>query len=297
MKSVVLSLIMSVLAPLGCGQTQSSAPVPRVAAETWAFVGVHPDDPYAQRKANTMGRIAGIDATFGPALAPDWSTYSPAFPGERYLDPEGYLRVLKINAEAGMKTIVYDARVWSSDAGIRQKAIDFWWPHLPSIRAWDMGDEFDPLTPDWYILIERWAVVQTHITPVTGVGPFTNNLGGLDILNAVLRDFPSQTTHYSFDAYAEDAKGYPVGLIDTAKHAAPRVSHLMCAINALDHLHYTQTAEKMEMQMREASKVGCRSYLIFGGEKPWETPGFDSPSLVNWDGTPTPLAYAVARGA
>ena len=43
-----------------------------------------------------------------------------------------------------MKTIVYDARLWSVDAAIRREAIEYWMPSLDWIRAWDMGDEFDP---------------------------------------------------------------------------------------------------------------------------------------------------------
>lgn len=44
MKTLILSLLASVLAPLGCETT----PPPPPPAETWAFCGVHPDDPYAQ---------------------------------------------------------------------------------------------------------------------------------------------------------------------------------------------------------------------------------------------------------
>ena len=295
MKTLIVYLIMSVLAPLGCQPSTNSVSKPDI--ETWAFVGVHPDDINAQAKANTMAKIAGIDATFGPALPPDWSTYSPAFPGERYINPEGYLRLTVINANAGMKTIVYDARIWSENQNVRQEAINFWLPHISWIRAWDMGDEFDPETEDWKILVERWKIVEEHITPVTGVGPFTNNLGGSVFLDAALRDMPSQASHYSFDAYTEDDHGNPIGIYETARYGNGRVRHLMCAVNALEHSIYRPSSDKLTMQMQKAQEVGCDSFLIFGGDLPWNTPGFDTPSLVDADGSPTPLAWAVAQGA
>src|SRR3954462_14515500 len=98
----------------------------RAAAETWAFCGVHPDAPNAARSVETLARRAGIDATFGPCMPPDWATYTPAEPGRRYVDPPTYLRGAELNPSVGMKTIVYDARLWSADDGVRRAAIDFW---------------------------------------------------------------------------------------------------------------------------------------------------------------------------
>ena len=78
-------------------------------AETWAFCGVHPDAPYAAKAIHTLAASAGIDATFGPCMPPDWSTYTAAEPGGRYADPDTYFRLTVMNASEGMKTIVYDA--------------------------------------------------------------------------------------------------------------------------------------------------------------------------------------------
>jgi hypothetical protein len=296
MKTIILSFVMSVLAPLGCGPTQPTITA-KPSAETWAFCGVNPTDIYAQKKANTMASVAGIDATFGPCLPPDMSTYTPAFPGQRYLSPQDYFALTVINANAGMKTIVYDARIWSDDSAIRQQAMDFWAPHIRWIRAWDMGDEFDPDTSDWTLLVHRWRIVNTYITPVMGVGPFTNHLGSTTVLDRALQDMPEQRNHYSFDAYTEDVYGNPVALIEMAAYAAPQVNHLMCAVNGMTHFQFTQNAKKLEKQMDTAIQVGCKSFLIFGGDKPVNTPGFESPSLVNWNGSPTSLAWAVAKGA
>lgn len=296
MKTLIISLITSFI-PFSCSPFTPSAPAPRVAAETWAFCGVHPDDAYAQQKANTMASVAGIDASFGPCMPPDWTTYSPANPGDRYVDPETYLRATVINAKAGMKTIVYDARIWNTDSHIRQEAINFWYPHRDWIRAWDMGDEFDPASQDWYILVDRWNIVLEYVTPQTGVGPFTNHLGNTDIFDKALEDMPAQKSHFSFDHYAENPDGYPQGLVDMARYLEPRVDHLMCAVNALEHFHFVPSASKLERQMREGRSVGCDAFLIFGGDIPVNTPEFKVPSLVNPNGTPTSLARAVARGA
>ena len=293
MKTLILSLLASILAPLGC----ETAPPPPPPAETWAFCGVHPDDPYAQKKANTMAQVAGIDSTLGTCLRPDLTTYTPTNPGQRYLDPTGYMRLLQINAKAGMKTVVYDARIWSDDITARQQAIDYWTPYLSNIRAWDMGEEFIPDTDDWKALVWRWRNVVTYVTPVTGVGPYTNNIGGKAFLDASLRDMPQQANHYSFALYTEGSNGEPLGIYETAALSQGRVSNLMCAINTLQHGPYNPTADKVTMQMRMAKDVGCDMFLIFGGEMPINTDGFTAQSLVTSKGGATPLAAAVARGA
>lgn len=264
---------------------------PRPAAETWAFCGVHPGDQRAQAKARTLATVAGIDATFGPCMPPDWLTYSPAHPGDRYISPAGYLVLTVINANAGMQTIVYDARIWSADPAVRQAAIDFWYPHRAWIRAWDMGDEFDPASPDWALLVERWNTVLTHVTPATGVGPFTNHLGNAAIMNQALVDMPAQVNHLSYDLY--DVPGSLV----LAEEFDAKVGHLMCAINALDHGPYQPSAWGIETTMLDHRDAGCDSFLIFGGDTPINTPGFSVPSLVNTNGTPTPWASAVYSGA
>ena len=286
MKRLISTIL---LAAVGLVSTACD-PVPtRPEAETWAFCGVHPSDPLAQTKANSMRISGGLDATFGPCLPVDWSTYTPANPGGRYLDPQGYLYLTVVNANAGMKTIVYDARIWSTNAAVRQQAIDFWYPHREWIRAWDMGDEFDPATSDWNILVARWNRVLTYVTPATGIGPFTNHLPWA--LDEALRDMPAQANHLSYDQYDVPAS------LAIARQFAPQVGHLMCAINALDHGSFHPTAWGIESAMLDHRDAGCDSFLIFGGEMPINTPGFYGTSLVNPNGTATSWAEAVARGA
>lgn len=286
MKKVVLAALALALVVLSTACESTGRPE----AETWAFCGVHPGDPLAQKKAVSMRVTARIDATFGPCLDPDWSTYSPAFPGQRYLDPQGYEYLVALNANAGMKTIVYDARIWSDDPIQRRQAIEFWSPHLAWIRAWDMGDEFDPASDEWPILIHRWNIVLEHVTPETGVGPFTNHLPWA--LDEALRDLPSQRAHLSYDRYVVSES------LELAEEFDPQVAHLMCAINLLDHGDYRPTTWGIETSMLDHRDAGCDSFLIFGGEMPIDPTGyFVGTSLVNPDGTATLWAEAVARGA
>lgn len=286
MKRIILTALLAVstFAATACETVPA-----RPEAETWAWCGVDPRDPLAQTKANTLHSVAGIDATLGPCLAVDWSTYTPANPGGRYLDPQGYLYLTVINANAGMKTVVYDARIWSTSASVRQQAIDFWYPHRAWIRAFDMGDEFDPASSDWNILVARWNRVLAYVTPATGIGPYTNNLPWA--LDEALRDMPAQANHLSYDQYDVPAS------LAIARQFAPQVGHLMCAINALDHGSFHPTAWGIESAMLDHRDAGCDSFLIFGGEMPINTPGFYGTSLVNSNGTATSWAEAVARGA
>ncbi len=264
--------------------------------ETWAFCGVHPDAPNAARAVRSLAVNAGIDATFGPCMPPDWSTYTTAEPGSRYVDPDTYFRLTVLNASVGMKTVVYDARLWSTDTAIRQAGIDFWAPHVAWIRAFDMGDEFDPAGADWPVLVARWRTVLQYVTPATGVGPFTNHLPFAHVLSRALTDMPEHVAHLSFDSYDE-----PTALALAAEFN-PQVNHLMCAVNALKHGPYSPTSAKIVRQMRNLRAVGADSFLIFGGATPynWDlTPdtAFGNVSLFNKIGRPTAWANAVLRGA
>jgi hypothetical protein len=265
-------------------------------AETWAFCGVHPDAPNAAKAVHSLASSAGIDATFGPCMPPDWSTYSAAEPGARYVDPDTYLRVTVLNAGEGMKTIVYDARLWSSDPTVREDAIAYWLPHVAWIRAFDMGDEFDPTSPDWAVLVSRWRTMLELVTPATGIGPFTNHLGSSDVLARALIDMPEQTAHLSFDSYDE-----PTALALAAEFDG-RVNHLMCAVNALRHGPFAPTAARITQHMKNLRAAGADSYLIFGGATPYNADlspdlTFGKTSLVNRIGGPTAWATAVRRGA
>ena len=71
-----------------------------------------------------MALAGGIDATFGPCDIPDPNfkpPYSPAFTADRYVAPDVYMRLVQLNATVGMKTVVYDARLWSDDFATRDQ--------------------------------------------------------------------------------------------------------------------------------------------------------------------------------
>ena len=268
----------------------------RPSTETWAFCGVHPDAPDAERAVVTLATTAGIDATFGPCMPPDWSTYSPAEPGARYVDPDTYARVTELNASVGMKTVVYDARLWSADDTVRQAAIDFWMPSIAWIRAFDLGDEYDPGGPEWAVLISRWRTMIDIVLLATGVGPFTNHFGFAEVLSKVLVDMPEHRAHLSFDQYDE-----PTALALTAEFD-PQVNHLMVAVNALTHGPFAPTSTGIVQHMGNLRSAGADSFLIFGGATPynWDLtpdPGFGTTSLFNSTGRPTNWANAVLRGA
>jgi hypothetical protein len=266
------------------------------ALETWAFCGVHPDAPNADKGVRTLAMNAGIDATFGPCMPPDWSTYSPANPGSRYVDPNTYLRLTILNASVGMKTVVYDARLWSDDIAIREAGIDFWRPQLNWIRAFDMGDEFDPGGPEWAVLMARWRIMIDQVVPATGVGPFTNHLPYPEVLAKALVDMPEQRAHLSFDTYDE-----PFALAVTAEFDS-QVNHLMVAVNALRHGPYAPTSANITRHMHNLRAAGADSFLIFGGANPYNgdltpDPTFGTYSLFNRSGNPTAWANAVRQGA
>lgn len=270
--------------------------MPNTSVETWAFCGVHPDAPNATRAAQTLASKAGINATMGPCMPPDWSSYTPAEPGSRYVDPDTYARLTELNASVGMKTVVFDARLWSTDATVRQAAIDYWTPSLPWIRAFDLGDEFDPASVEWTVLMARWRIMIDIVFPATGVGPFTNHFGFSEVLSKALIDMPEQRAHLSFDSYDE-----PTALAITAEFDG-QVNHLMCAVNALKHGPYSPTTAGITAHMKRLRAAGADSFLIFGGATPynWDlTPDttFGRTSLFTATGRPTVWANAVLRGA
>lgn len=282
----ITAAISIALSTLGsCNPTVPPQPTP---VETWAFCGVHPDDPIAQKKAITLSTKAGVDATFGPCMPPSVG-YTAANPGSRYISPTDYLRLTVINANAGMKTVVYDARIWSDDPSIRNEAIAFWAPHTAWVAAFDMGDEYDPSTPDWAILKARWEIVRTHITPVLGVKPFTNHLGSEGILAQSLIDLPGSEELLSFDAYPE-VGGKMVYSLDLASKFNAKTKRLMCAINALPHGSFNPTTTSTTRHIKDHKAAGCDMILIFGGERPISTPGFERPSLITSSGSATSLA-------
>jgi hypothetical protein len=279
--AVVVACVATVMA--GCsGADEGSEKVSEAsdalranAIETWAFCGINPDDPNALKAAKNMARVAGIDATMGPCR-PGGASYSAAFPGSRYVSPQDYLRVAWTNAVAGMKTVVYDARMWSDDPNQRQEGYDFWGSHLDWVRAWDMGDEFDPASPQWETLKHRWHIMLTSTLSATGIGPFTNHLGSAAVLERALSDRPRAGAHLSFDLYDFPAAS------NLAAAFHDRVAHLMRLTKEMHMLRFS----------------GCGSILVFGGAPVvGGSAEFGASSLVDSKGNATALAYAVREGA
>ena len=286
-------LVVMILAVVSCATalapgTAHAAPPPPKQYDTWAFCGVRPDDPTAQAAAISMATAAGIDATFGPCNVPT-PDYTPANPANRYVDPATYLRLVQINARAGMKTVVYDARVWSDDAATRETAIAFWQPVYRNIAAWDLGDEFQSQFPEWQILIHRWNVVRNFVSRRTGIEPFANQ--NADDAENALADLPGSENLVSFDRYTGDLGA------SVARQLDARVKKVMCAVNAYTHLIFTPSADSIRSDMAQLADAGCDIFLIFGGQRVYDTNAYGGPSLVDLQGAPTDWAPGVLEGS
>ena len=257
-------------------------------APAWAWCGVDPTVPDAGAIVASLARDSGIDTTFGPCLRPP-DNYSPIEPGARYASPEVYRQLVELNASAGMSTVVFDERLWSPDATERAAAIAEWRPYLVWIEAWDLGDEYDPLDAgEWAALTERFDRIRTQVTPSTGIEPFTNLLP-LAVEQA-LRDIPGSSRLVSFVEYGGDLG------VAQARSLDARVDRLMCGLNALDHWWFTPTPSSVIDAGQALQSAGCDLFLVFGGVRPYDTPGFDVDSVVDATGAPTALAPAVLAG-
>lgn len=255
--------------------------------DTWAWCGVHPDDPTAAVAARSMAVDAGIDVTFGPCNVPT-PDYTPAFTANRYVSPDQYRRLVDINAAAGMKTVVYDARLWSANAVVRADATQFWAPVYQHIAAWDLGDEFDPAGSEWPLLIQRWNRVLADVTPMSGIRPFTNHLPWAT--DEALADLPGNDRLLSFAWYADD-----LGASIARAHAAEAT--LMCGVNAFDHYIFHPSTDKIRADMAALRAAGCDQFLVFGGQRVYGTTVFGGNSLVDGAGAPTTWAPAVQEGS
>lgn len=252
--------------------------------DSWAWCGVHPDDAAAQVSATAMATSAGIDVTFGPCNIPT-PDYTPAFTANRYVSPALYMRLVQINAAAGMKTVVYDARLWSSDAAIRDAALAFWAPVYPHIAAWDMGDEFDPNGPEWPILIERWNLVLAHAAMRSGIDPFSNHLP--TAVGDALADLPGSNRLMSFARYGTD-----LGVSIARTHDAA-IDTMMCGVNAFNHFGFVPTPASIRSASATLIANGCDQILVFGGARVYGgEASFGASSLVDRTGAATPWAAA-----
>lgn len=253
------------------------------AVDTWAFCGVHPNDPFAREAARSMAQFSGIDATFGPckdgAPGPSPPRYSPAYPGDRYVSPESYMQLVEINASVGMQTVVYDARVWDEDPTVRAEAKAFWRPVYEDIVAWDMGDEFDPNGPEWEILAERTQIVLDDVTAETYIPPYTNHL--FFAVEDALTDIPGSRQFLSFDQYGGDQG------VALAKSLDARVDVLMCALNTYTHQIYFPNPASIRNDSDRLVTAGCDMILVFGGAQVYGSSMFGPISIIDEQGQPT----------
>ena len=284
---VVPSSAIAVGVPLA-SPVADAAPATVETIDTWAWCGVHPDDPSAATAASSMARDAGIDATFGPCNVPT-PEYTPAFTANRYVSPALYRRLVDLNAAVGMKTVVYDARHWSSDPAVRAEAAAFWGPVFEHIAAWDLGDEFDPTGSEWPILIERWNRVRNGIAVSSGIPPFTNHLPSAT--DEALRDLPGAADLLSFAVYGDDLGA------SLARRLDADVDRLMCGVNAFDHWGWVPTPDSIRRGMATLAAAGCDQFLVFGGQRVYGTEQFGGDSLVDLAGVSTTWAPAVLEGS
>jgi hypothetical protein len=251
-----------------------------------------------------MAAAGGIDATFGPCNIPDPS-YTPANTANRYVAPDVYMRLVQLNATVGMKTVVYDARLWADDFATRDTAIAFWKPVLANIAAWDMGDEFRPCpdlnTPssacdpnEWPTLVHRWSTMRSIIEPATGIAPFTNFRPFPNEIEMALHDLPGVERLLSFDQYLE-----PFGA-DLAAQFGARAK-LMCAVNAFSGGPAgVATPTSMRHVMDVQIAAGCDQFLVFGGFHVYETVKpfhFNPDTVTDPTGAATQLAPTAQEGS
>jgi hypothetical protein len=235
--------------------------------EVWIFCGVDAEASNAETAAAALA-ASGATSTLGRCKLPAGS-YTPAHTSDRYTSRHGYGLLIGLNARHGMSTVVYDPGIWSDDPAERAAAIDYYRPVLSSIRAWDLGDEYDPASPaEWGTLVHRWQVILDHVTPVTGVRPFSSHLperyGSLD---AAARDLPG-----ALDLLAVNEYDVPLA-VDTARRWAPR-ARMMCAVNGYAMAGLSTTTAKIEADTRALRDAGCSAILVFGGEPVAGAPDF-----------------------
>ena len=263
----------------------TAAPVP-AEIEVMVWCGADPADPSLAGTTVRSFAFHGVDITFGPCRDPG-PGYTPAFTGSRYASPEDYMELVLLNASVGMRTMVYDARLWDADPAIRDAAVEFWRPAFSSIAGWDMGDEFDPVGHEWPILIERWRIVEALGTPVP---LYTNHLPNGEpwgsAIEAWLRDMPDAAAReISFDSY-DAGVAHAVAYRD-------RTALLTCAFNAYQHAHFAPTAASVAAEMAALEEAGCKRLLAFGGAR--LNIGDFGDTLLDKYGNATGLLVAVGR--
>jgi hypothetical protein len=282
-------LWLGIVAGMPSAPARAAIPSPPQTVDVWAWCGVNPDVPEAAAAVRAMAQASGIDATFGPCNIPA-AGWTPAFPKNRYVPPDVYMRLVKLNATVGMKTVVYDDRLW--DPQHQAEAIAFWQPVLANIAAWDMGDEFDPDGTEWDILKSRWILMRSAVEPATGVPPFTNFLPTADALDKALTDLPGVDRLLSFAKYDGDLG------VSLAHAFDARATKLMCAVNELE-FNFVPTPASIRSDMDTLKAAGCDQILDFGGFPVYDDPNhtFGTLSTVDTTGSPTNRAPATQEGS
>lgn len=278
------ALVLSTPSPAPAANT----PAP-VRADAWAFCGVRPSDPNAAKIVASI-KAAGVTATFGPCNDPAPGTYTPVDPGDRYVAPETYMQLVLLNATVGLKTLVYDPRIYSPVGATRDAAIAYWTPVLRHIQAWDVGDEYQPPpSTDWPPLVQRWNTVRTFVTPTTGVPPYTNHV--VEALDRALLDLPGSDQLLSFTRYTGDLGA------SVARQYDAKTRVLMCGINVYDHFGLVPTPTKIREGMYDLAEAGCDRFLVFGGARVYDSVRFGDRSLAERTGEPTDWNTAVLEGS
>jgi hypothetical protein len=158
-----------------------------------------------------------------------------------------------------------------------------------------MGDEFDPSSSEWAVLLHRWQIMTTIIEPATGVAPYTNQLPFPAALAQAVTDLGNRAL--SFDSYDEATS------VEFTRTYAPKVASLTVAVNALAYSTSVElSATTIVDHMRAVIAAGADRILVFGGGYPYladlsPDPAFGGQSLVTPAGGPTALAGAVLTGA
>ena len=142
-----------------------------------------------------MAQAGGIDATLGPCNIPH-SSYTPVDPANRYVAPDVYMRLVQLNATVGMKTVVYDARLYSGTASTRDTAIAFWTPVLANRRVGLARVRPRSCPCDVPFRMDE----NSHSWGLDRVPPFVNFLPR-DVLDNGARGLPGVERVLSFDNY------------------------------------------------------------------------------------------------
>jgi len=247
-----------------------------------AWCGIEPTDPRFAEKASALV-AAGVGAMHGPCRRPDWATYSAIEPGRRYMSADEYQQLVAAAAPFGLRVIVYDQRVWSSDPAERAAAIEQWRPAARSgeLLAFDASDEIN--RDQWPVLVERHDRYSTLVQPELAVPLFASHLPWMDQLAA--RDVPamvplSVNTFWEQDSAALEARhpGVP----------------LHCTLDLAAFGPFNASPDSIEATVAAPWAAACHSWLVFNPTSD-ANPDLFANAVSTWepDGTATPLLDAV----